>query len=99
MLSDSESFEQWTERGGKDTAQRTFELWNRLLEDHQTPPLDPAINEALIDYMDGKAQHARRLILTGATGRLKSQLFWQTRKGQGRAGFQEMADQPKVGQI
>ena len=29
VLSDSESFEQWTERGGKDTAQRAFERWNR----------------------------------------------------------------------
>ena len=34
VLSDSESFEQWTERGGKDTAQRAFERWN------EAPPLE-----------------------------------------------------------
>ena len=54
VLSDSDSFEQWTERGGKDTAQRAFERWNKLLEEHQPPPLDEATNEALIDYMDRK---------------------------------------------
>ena len=52
VLSDSESFEQWTERGSKDTAQRAFERWNLLLEQHQPPPLDEAINEALADFVE-----------------------------------------------
>ena len=52
VLSDSESFEQWTERGCKDTAQRAFERWNLLLEQHQPPPLDEAINEALADFVE-----------------------------------------------
>ncbi|MCP4317393.1 MAG: trimethylamine methyltransferase family protein [Hyphomicrobiales bacterium] len=51
VLSDSESFEQWTERGGKDTAQRAFERWNRMLDEHQAPPLDEAIDEALRDFV------------------------------------------------
>ena len=51
-LSDSESFEQWTERGSKDTAQRAFERWNRMLEEHQPPPLDEAINEALTGFVE-----------------------------------------------
>ncbi len=56
VLSDSESFEQWTERGGKDTAERAFERWNALLRDHQPPPLDPAVDEALRDFIDRKKQ-------------------------------------------
>ncbi|WP_136657800.1 trimethylamine methyltransferase family protein [Nitratireductor sp. XY-223] len=54
VLSDSESFEQWTERGGKDTAQRAFERWNRMLDEHQAPPLDDAIDGALADYVEKK---------------------------------------------
>ena len=56
VLSDSESFEQWTERGGKDTAERAFERWNALLRDYEAPPLDPAVDEALRDFIDRKKQ-------------------------------------------
>ncbi|MEM6461532.1 MAG: trimethylamine methyltransferase family protein [Pseudomonadota bacterium] len=54
VLSDSESFEQWSEHGGKDTAQRAFERWNRMLEEHQPPPLDEAVDEALRDFIKAK---------------------------------------------
>jgi trimethylamine--corrinoid protein Co-methyltransferase len=56
VLSDSESFEQWEERGGHDTAQRAFQRWNRLLEEHQPPPLDEAVDEALVEFIDRKKQ-------------------------------------------
>ncbi|MEX3011020.1 trimethylamine methyltransferase family protein [Hoeflea sp. TYP-13] len=54
VLSDSESFEQWTERGSKDTAQRAFERWNRIVDEHQAPPLDEATDEALRDFINRK---------------------------------------------
>ena len=54
VLSDSESFEQWTERGGKDTAQRAFERWNTMIAEHQPPPLDEAVDEALRDFMTNR---------------------------------------------
>ncbi|GAB5468200.1 MAG: trimethylamine methyltransferase family protein [Rhodospirillales bacterium] len=46
-LSDSESCEQWEERGSKDSKRRAYERWNALLADYQPPPLDPAKREAL----------------------------------------------------
>lgn len=54
VLSDSESFEQWTERGEKDTARRAFERWNAVLSDYQAPPIDPAVDEALKDFIAQK---------------------------------------------
>lgn len=52
VLSDSESFEQWSERGGKDTAERAFERWNTLLRDYVAPPIDEAVDEELKAFVD-----------------------------------------------
>jgi len=49
-MSDSESCEQWEERGAKDAARRAWERWNRMLADYEAPPIDPGIDEALRDY-------------------------------------------------
>ncbi len=54
LLSDSESFEQWTERGSKDSAQRAFEHWNTMLRHYEPPPIDPAIDEALRAFVTQK---------------------------------------------
>jgi trimethylamine--corrinoid protein Co-methyltransferase len=55
-MSDSESCEQWEEKGVKDTARRAYERWNRMLAEYEAPPIDPAIDEALRDYVArGKA--------------------------------------------
>jgi trimethylamine--corrinoid protein Co-methyltransferase len=54
VMSDSESCEQWEERGSKETAQRAFERWNRLLADYRAPEIDPAVDEALRDYVARK---------------------------------------------
>ena len=53
-LSDTNSFEQWTEDGSKDMQQRAFEHWNKLLNEYQAPEIDPAIDEALLDFMTQK---------------------------------------------
>ena len=50
-LSDSESFESWTERGSKDAAARANARWKRLLDEHEPPPLDPGVAEALDDFV------------------------------------------------
>jgi len=54
VLSDSESFEQWTERGGKDTADRAFERWNSLLRSYEPPPIDAVVDEELRAFVDNK---------------------------------------------
>ena len=50
-IADNNSFEQWRDDGGKDAAQRANETWKRMLRDYETPPLDPAIDEALKTFM------------------------------------------------
>ncbi len=48
---DANSFEQWESEGSLQTAQRANRIWKKLLADYQLPPIDPAILEALRDYV------------------------------------------------
>jgi trimethylamine---corrinoid protein Co-methyltransferase len=48
---DNSSFEQWTEDGGLDAAQRANALWKRRLNEYEAPPLDEAIDAELLEYM------------------------------------------------
>ncbi len=49
-LPDSDSFEAWTDRGGKDTRERAHTLWTRILEDYEKPPINSAVDEELTAY-------------------------------------------------
>lgn len=49
--SDSESYEQWLEKGSLDAAQRANRRWKTLLADHQDPPIDSATLAALEDFV------------------------------------------------
>ena len=51
-LADNNSFEQWESEGSQDQAQRANTYWKKLLAEYQAPELDPATDEALIDYME-----------------------------------------------
>ncbi len=51
VMSDSESFEQWTERGEKDAMVRAHERWQAMLKDYEDPPIDAAKDEALKEYV------------------------------------------------
>jgi len=51
---DNSSFEQWTEEGARDAAQRANATWKRRLADYEPPPLDPAIDEELRAYIAGR---------------------------------------------
>lgn len=50
-IADNNSFEQWSAEGGLDAAQRANKQWKRLLNDYQDPDLDPAIDEALCEFI------------------------------------------------
>jgi trimethylamine--corrinoid protein Co-methyltransferase len=50
-LADNNSFEQWQAEGSLDLAQRANALWKRQLNEYVAPPLDPAVDEALLDYI------------------------------------------------
>jgi trimethylamine--corrinoid protein Co-methyltransferase len=51
MLSSRQNFETWQESGSLDAARRANATWKRMLTEYQRPPLDPAIEEALTDYV------------------------------------------------
>ena len=50
-LADNNSFEQWEAEGAPDMAKRANGLWKRQLAEYEPPPLDPSVDEALLDYM------------------------------------------------
>ncbi|MDX1523269.1 MAG: trimethylamine methyltransferase family protein, partial [Anaerolineae bacterium] len=50
-LASREGFEQWQASGGQDALQRAGKLWPRILDAYQPPPLDPAIRDALDDFV------------------------------------------------
>lgn len=51
-LADNNSFEQWEAEGASDMAKRANTLWKKMLAEYVPPPLDPAVDEALLDYMN-----------------------------------------------
>ncbi len=53
-VADNNSFEQWQAEGALDTAQRANAIWKKMLADDQAPPLDPAIDEALTEFIAKK---------------------------------------------
>lgn len=50
-IADNNSFEQWVEEGQMDAAQRANKQWKKMLEEYEEPPLDPAIDEALLAFI------------------------------------------------
>jgi len=50
-LADNNSVEQWEAEGGQDMAQRANTLWKKMLREYEPPPIDPAVDEALLDFM------------------------------------------------
>ncbi|WP_275096865.1 trimethylamine methyltransferase family protein [Sedimenticola hydrogenitrophicus] len=50
-LADNNSFEQWESEGSKDQPQRANQRWKQMLADYQAPAIDPAVDEALCDYV------------------------------------------------
>ncbi len=50
-LADTEAYETWVKKGSMDAYARATERWKKLLATYQEPRLDPAIDEALKDFM------------------------------------------------
>jgi trimethylamine--corrinoid protein Co-methyltransferase len=51
LLSDWSNFESWTEAGSRDATRRATEVWKQRLGEYTPPPLDPAVHEAILDYV------------------------------------------------
>ena len=52
QLSNSESFEQWSEEGAEDSVVRAHKKWREMLDSYVMPDLDPGIDEALKEYIE-----------------------------------------------
>ncbi len=50
-LADNNSVEQWEAEGASDMTKRANALWKKMLAEYEEPPLDPAVDEALKDYV------------------------------------------------
>jgi trimethylamine--corrinoid protein Co-methyltransferase len=50
-LADNNSAEQWEAEGSLDMAQRANAMWKKMLHEYEPPPIDPAVDEALLDYV------------------------------------------------
>jgi trimethylamine--corrinoid protein Co-methyltransferase len=51
-IADNNSFEQWQADGALDAAQRANAIWKRMLNEYQAPSIDPAVDEALLAFME-----------------------------------------------
>ncbi len=50
-IADNNSFEQWELEGLSDATVRANKIWKQMLNDYQPPELDPAIDEALLEFI------------------------------------------------
>ena len=50
-VADNNSFEQWEQEGSFDCAKRANLKWKSMLQAYEAPSLDPAIDEALIEFI------------------------------------------------
>ena len=51
QIADNNSCEQWEAEGAKDADARATEAARALLARYEPPPLDPALDEALLDFI------------------------------------------------
>jgi trimethylamine--corrinoid protein Co-methyltransferase len=50
-IADNNSFEQWQEDGSLDAAQRANRIWKRMLDEYEAPPIDPGVDQALLEFI------------------------------------------------
>ncbi|MGI9236284.1 MAG: trimethylamine methyltransferase family protein [Woeseiaceae bacterium] len=51
-VADNNSFEQWEQDGAQNAATRANAIWKKQLADYEAPPLDPAIEEELMSFIE-----------------------------------------------
>jgi trimethylamine--corrinoid protein Co-methyltransferase len=55
-LADRLGYDSWLNTGALDTVQRAKLVWQELLAQYEAPPLDPAIKDALLAYVERREQ-------------------------------------------
>lgn len=56
ILSNRQNFELWKESGSIDISTRANAVWKQLLLEYEQPALDPAIDDALLEYVNKRKQ-------------------------------------------
>ena len=56
MLSNRQNFEAWQEAGSIDIGTRANTIWKQLLNEYEQPLLDPAVDDALVEYVSKRKQ-------------------------------------------
>jgi trimethylamine--corrinoid protein Co-methyltransferase len=56
MLANRQNFESWQESGSIDISVRANAIWKQMLRDYEQPALDPAIDDALVEYVEKRRQ-------------------------------------------
>ena len=51
----TDNFERWTRGGSLDHAARAAARWRSMLDEYEQPPLDDAIEEELVEFVEGRA--------------------------------------------
>jgi trimethylamine--corrinoid protein Co-methyltransferase len=54
-VASTENIDRWTKNGSLDHAARATRRWRELLETYERPPLDPALEEELVEYVERRA--------------------------------------------
>jgi len=54
-VASTENFERWKKNGSLDHAARASRRWRELLEQYERPPLDEAVEEELIEFVERRA--------------------------------------------
>ncbi len=56
LISDVMNYERWVQKGAKSADVRANEMWKKWLKEYQEPPLDPAKDEALREFIAKRKQ-------------------------------------------
>jgi trimethylamine--corrinoid protein Co-methyltransferase len=51
ILSSTENYERWAKKGGNDAAARATDVWKKMLEEYEEPPIDEAVKQELEEYV------------------------------------------------
>ena len=51
IVSDWRNFETWHDAGARTAAERANSIWKKLLAEYEQPPIDPGVDEALLEYI------------------------------------------------
>jgi trimethylamine--corrinoid protein Co-methyltransferase len=68
-VASTENHDRWTRNGSLDHAARASGRWERMLESYQQPPLDEAIEQELVEFVESRAAELGDPVDVRASGR------------------------------